>query len=418
MPDNRYLDEFPEPGGSGGPQKPPPGEKPGLHYLDGGEVHENRFLTIWETLSRTGLGETAFRFGTHLLSIAMVLVVVWVMRSFYLRAQEEEAVIRSQAVMAAALPTPPATQAPPALPPLNIQFVSYSFGIPRLAQMDTVLPARPRTEVITYTVQAGDTVFGIAEKFNLQPETVLWANYDVLLDNPHRLSPDQVLFILPEDGVYHKWSAGEGLNGVTSHYGVTPEDVINYPGNHLDPNQIGDFANPNIEPGTRLIIPGGRREFVTWSAPRISRSNPGVSKLLGPGACGTIVDGAVGIGTFRWPANIRRLSGYDYSPSTNHRGIDIAGSMGDPIYASDNGVIVYAGWNNYGYGNVIVVDHGAGWQTLYAHLSTLAVGCGQSVYKGDIIGAFGSTGNSSGPHLHFEMLHESYGKVNPWDFLE
>jgi murein DD-endopeptidase MepM/ murein hydrolase activator NlpD len=67
-------------------------------------------------------------------------------------------------------------------------------------------------------------------------------------------------------------------------------------------------------------------------------------------------------------------------------------------------VIVYAGWNDWGYGNVIVIDHGNGWQTLYAHLSQIRVGCGQSVNKGDLIGNVGSTGNSSGPHLHFEMM--------------
>jgi murein DD-endopeptidase MepM/ murein hydrolase activator NlpD len=227
-----------------------------------------------------------------------------------------------------------------------------------------------------------------------------------------------VLFILPVDGVYHKWSNGEGLNGVTSYYGVTIEEVIQYPGNSLKREELGDLGNPNIEPGTRLIIPGGKREFISWSAPRISRSNPSASKLLGPGACGTIMEGAMGIGAFIWPANERRLSGFDYNPSTNHRGIDIAGRLGDPIYAADNGVVVYAGWNNYGYGNVIVIDHGAGWQTLYAHMSVLSVGCGASVYQGGTIGSIGSTGNSSGPHLHFEMLHESYGKVNPWDFLK
>jgi murein DD-endopeptidase MepM/ murein hydrolase activator NlpD len=87
--------------------------------------------------------------------------------------------------------------------------------------------------------------------------------------------------------------------------------------------------------------------------------------------------------------------------------------MGNPIYAADTGVVVYAGWNNFGYGNVVVIDHGNGWQTLYAHMETLAVGCGSYVYAGDYIAGMGSTGNSSGPHLHFEMMHDAYGKVNP-----
>ena len=166
-----------------------------------------------------------------------------------------------------------------------------------------------------------------------------------------------------------------------------------------------------------LFVPGGERAFVTWSAPRITRDNPAVASILGPGACGTIVDGAVGIGAFVWPSTNHFLSGYDYSPSTNHFGIDIAGSLGAPVYAADNGVVVYSGWNDWGYGYVVVIDHGNGWQTLYAHLSAINVGCGASVYQGGTIGGFGSTGNSTGIHLHFEMMHDSYGKVNPWNFL-
>jgi murein DD-endopeptidase MepM/ murein hydrolase activator NlpD len=91
--------------------------------------------------------------------------------------------------------------------------------------------------------------------------------------------------------------------------------------------------------------------------------------------------------------------------------------MGSPVYATDAGVIVYAGWNDYGYGNMIIIDHGHDWQSLYAHLSTINVVCSQSVGQGDIIGAFGSTGNSTGPHLHFELMNTIYGKVNPWNFL-
>ena len=111
------------------------------------------------------------------------------------------------------------------------------------------------------------------------------------------------------------------------------------------------------------------------------------------------------------------LSGYDYSPGTNHRGIDIAGELGDPVYAADNGVVVYSGWNNHGYGNVIVIDHGNGWQTLYAHLSDVRRGLRAERVPGRGDRSNGSTGNSSGPHLHFEMMHDQYGKVNPWNFL-
>lgn len=414
MPNDKYLDEFPGSRGEGEQNEKEPGDR---SAAEGEETQDNHLLTIWEGLSRAGLGEAVFRFGTHLLSIALVLVVVWAMRAFYLRAQEENQTLHRQAALAASLPTPAPSATPISLPPFPESKLTFANGIPRLAVMDTIVPPRPRTEVITYTVEEGDTVFGIAEKFNLKPETVLWGNTYVLGDNPHKLSPGQVLNILPVDGTYHKWSAGEGLNGVSRGYNVTPEDIINYPGNNLSMETIGDFSDPNIEPGTFLVVPGGFREFVTWSAPRISRDNPGVAKILGPGSCGVVVDGAVGVGAFVWPADQHVLSGYDYSPSTNHRGIDIAGKLGNPIYAADSGVVVYAGWNDWGYGNVVVIDHGYGWQTLYAHMSYVGVGCGASVYQGDVIGSFGSTGNSSGPHLHFEMLHETYGKVNPWDFL-
>jgi hypothetical protein len=160
----------------------------------------------------------------------------------------------------------------------------------------------------------------------------------------------------------------------------------------------------------------GLTPFLTPIPLGLTRQNPGVAKTLGPGYCGTVVDGAVGIGSFIWPSNSQLISGYDFSLATNHPAIDIAGALGDLVYASDNGVIVYAGWNDSGYGNVVVIDHGNGWQTLYAHLSSLNVACGQSVYQGNVIGWFGSSGNSYDSHLHFEIMNPN-GKVNPHDYL-
>jgi hypothetical protein len=376
---------------------------------------ESRLFLILGGLSRLGIADSVLRIGTHLLFIALALLVVWVMRAYYLSSQEPES--PQPAAQAAVLPTSTPTYELPALPPLSADETSYQVGIPRLAQVHTTIPTRPRTEVVTYIVKTGDTVFGIAEQFGLKPETVLWGNYFILADNPHALTDGQELNILPLDGTYHRWSAGEGLNGVADGYSVTPEDIINWEGNNLNLETLGDFANPNIEPGTFLVVPGGSRQYVTWSAPRITRSNPGVAKFIGPGACGTILDGAVGTGAFIWPSAAHFLSGYDYSPSTNHFAIDIDGDLGEPMWASDSGVVVYAGWNNFGYGNMVVIDHGNGWQTAYAHMQVYTVVCGQSVFQGTPIGTIGSTGKSSGPHIHYEMLHDSYGKVNPWDFL-
>jgi pimeloyl-ACP methyl ester carboxylesterase len=112
-----------------------------------------------------------------------------------------------------------------------------------------------------------------------------------------------VLNILPVNGTYHEWQQGEGLNGVAQYYGVTPEDIINYPPNELDAATVGDYANPNIQPGTWLVVPNGRREFVSWSAPLgVTRENPASARVLGAGACGSISGGAVGFGTFVWPS--------------------------------------------------------------------------------------------------------------------
>jgi hypothetical protein len=409
MSNDPYLDEFPAAEEEVKESKSTPS----------GDIvaKESRIQLIGERLSHAGMGETVYRLGTAFLTIALILLAVVGMRLFYLRFQKADVSQPRDAVLAAEAPTPTPTAVPAIMPAFTAAKPVYQSGISRLALIHTTIPSRPRTEITTYTIKEGDTIFGIAEMFGLKPETILWGNYYTLIDDPHNIRPGVVLNIMPMDGTYHKWSAGEGLNGVAHGYSVTPDVIVNWAGNHLDPTTLGDYSHPNIEPGTMLFVPGGERAYVTWSAPRISRDNPGVAKILGPGSCGTIVDGAVGTGTFIWPTVNHWLSGYDYSPSTNHFGIDIAGSLGNAIYAADNGVVVYAGWNDWGYGNVIVIDHDGGWQTLYAHLSALNVGCGYSVYQGDVIGAMGSTGNSSGPHLHFEMLNESYGKVNPWNFL-
>lgn len=369
--------------------------------------------TIFTRLLHLGLGEGLYALLGRAVLASALLVVLWLLSAFY-----------HQNRNTASLPAPtiPVTRAPSPTPAAKAaaETVAQTFyvGIPRFANPHTIIPTRPRLEVVQYTVQSGDTVFGIAEKFGLKPQTILWANYYILKDDPHNLRPGQELNILPVDGTYYEWQAGDGLNGVARFFGVTPEDIIEYPGNHLDPDTIGDYRNPNIEPGTWLIVPGGHREFVSWSAPiGVTREDPAVARILGPGSCGPVQGGAVGFGSFIWPTNKHYLSGYDYSPETNHRGIDIAGNEGEALYAVDAGVIVYAGWNNWGYGYMVMIDHGNGWQSLYAHMSAINVVCGQSVGQGEVIGAIGSTGNSSGPHLHFELMHSQYGKVNPWDFL-
>ena len=373
----------------------------------------NRLIGIWEDLAHAGLAETVLRLGTHALLVALILFVAWGLRQFYLRAQVMD---RTKPAAFAANPTTPVSDTlPTELPPIQSQPALHT-GVRRMAYLHTDVPSRPRTEVIQYTVEKGDTLFGIAGKFGLKPETILWSNQYILGDNPHNLQPGQALNILPVDGAYHKWSVGDGLNGVAKFFNVKPEDIINFSGNYLDPAEIGDLSNPNIPAGTWLIIPGGRREFVNWSAPAIPLDNPGVGKVLGPGACESVSAGAIGSGSFIWPTANHIIGGFDYNPDANHYGIDIDGETGDAVMAVDNGVVVYAGWNNWGYGNTVVINHGNSWQTLYAHLDAVYVTCGQSIWQTNVIGALGTTGKSSGSHLHFEMMY-STAKVNPHNYL-
>ncbi len=395
-------------------------------HIESDENTPSRWMRFWEWVSFAGLGEFTFRVGAHTLLIAFVLIVALGLREYYKLNRSlggpNQLGLSSEAAKAAQ-PTPTPTEIPVSLPeimntlPDESQEDAYT-GVARLVELHTEIPSRPRRSVDVYKVLAGDTLFGIAEKFGLKPETLLWGNQVTLGDNPHNLRPGQELNILPVDGTYHRWSEGDGLNGVADFFGVTPEDIIAFAGNGLDEETIGDWANPNIEAGTWLVIPGGKRSFVSWSLPPggIPRDNPSVAQGFGTGVCASKAEGAVGGGVFVWPAPNHRITGFDWSPDTNHSGVDIDGDSGQPVYAADNGVIVYAGWNNWGYGNVVVVNHGNGWQTLYAHLDTVTVGCGESAFQGGMIGTIGSTGNSTGPHLHFEMMYNGV-KVNPNDYL-
>lgn len=377
------------------------------HAPDAGLKKRSSVSRVADSLLAMGLGEPLVKFGMNFFSLLSIALVALLARALYLPAQGTPGEQDQPAVT---------IEAGAALNPAAEANLPAAEGVNRSAQLHTNIPSRPRNELTTYTVQDGDTVFGIAEKFGLKPETILWGNYNILLDDPHSLKPGQELNILPVNGVYWEWLGGIPFGEWARFYGVSAADVIEYPGNHLDPNTVGGYENANIKPGTWLIIPGGKRDFVSWSAPLgVTRENPASARVLGEGACDPVSGGAVGYGYFVYPTNKHYLSGFDFSPQTNHNGLDFAGETGEAAYASDAGVIVYAGWNDYGYGNMVMIDHGNGFQSLYAHLSALNVGCGQSVGQGEVIGAVGSTGRSSGSHLHFEIM--AGVKVNPWDYL-
>lgn len=353
----------------------------------------------------------AQRYFGHAILLAVAAGVIWMGRANVLSRVPTAVDIGDLARLGDAVPTatPVVVSAAGAQLPVLFAASSESDQLTRQTELHTNIPARPRTDIITYTVQSGDTLFGIAEKYGLQPETIVWGN-PILKDDPHLLRPDQELRIPPTNGVLRDVQPGDRLDVLAKYYGVTVEDIVNWPGNDLDPD------DPQITIGQALMVPGGRREFVQFVQPTLVRSKRNqLPKDAGPGACaGGYSGGAVGGGGFIWPANNHWLSGNNYW--SGHLGIDISAGTGDPIYASDSGVVVFAGWSNWGYGLMVQIDHGNGWNTLYSHLSQYNVSCGQSVYQGNVVGLAGSTGNSSGPHLHFEM-HYQGTRPNPWNYL-
>ncbi len=290
----------------------------------------------------------------------------------------------------------------PDLAPVRLESLS------RTSELHTDIPKRPSADGQEYVVESGDSVFAIAKYFDLRPETILWANYSVLNDNPDMLGLNQKLYIPPTDGVVYKWKSGDTLEKIASEYKAKVHDILLWPGNKLD------MVNPVIQPGTLVMIPGGQREFIrSWVIPTIPRGAAGVAMNF-PGACNTGTGGAVGTGTFIYPGPSHIISGNSYW--SGHLAIDLAIGIGTPVVASDSGVVVFAGWTTVGYGNFVMIDHGNGFQTAYAHLTAALVRCGQSVAQGQVIGTGGTTGNSTGPHLHFEIRYMG-GFVNPLSYL-
>jgi murein DD-endopeptidase MepM/ murein hydrolase activator NlpD len=313
--------------------------------------------------------------------------------------------------VAAAAPAPVATEMAAddpkatATPAGNAVSVLALPALERNLKLKTIIPERPRYAVSKHTVERGDSVFAIAKEAKIKPDTLLWANYDVLNDSPDSIRPGQELNLPPTDGILYEWKDGDTLEKVVTQYKAKVEDVLNWPGNDID------LTNPTFKAGQMVMIPGGSREYKQWLIPTIARGKSGTASV-GGSSCG---GGPVGSGAFIFPVGNHFVSGNDYY--AGHLGIDLAAGEGTPVYAADAGVVTRAagGYNN-GYGNVVMIDHGNGFVTLYAHLSQINVSVCQGVGAGTVIGAAGNTGNSFGAHLHFEV-RQNGGFINPWSVL-
>lgn len=260
----------------------------------------------------------------------------------------------------------------------------------------TTISQKPRAEIIDYTVKSGDTVSTIAEQFGISTDTVKWAND---LDDVHSIKPGQVLKILPVSGVAHTVVKGDTLESVAKKYSAQSQAILDFPFNDIP----DDFS---LKVGQVLIIPDGTppEAAVAPSAPKAA------PQYIAQGPSFNAPGGA----SFIWPT-VGVITQYF---SWYHPGIDIANNAAPLDVAADDGVVTVAGWpDNYGYGNRVMIDHGNGYVTLYAHLANIYVSVGQHVSKGQVIGKMGTTGRSTGLHTHFEIRYKGIA-VNPLAILK
>jgi len=239
----------------------------------------------------------------------------------------------------------------------------------------------PVDQVSVYVVRPGDTLSAVAQMFQVSVNTIVWAND---LSRATAIQAGQMLVILPITGVRHTVVKGETLQGIAKRYRGDVSEIAKY--NDLDPSAP-------LVIGETIIVPDGE-ETPLPTAP----GRPRVVRGGGPSYVGYYLRPITG------GVKTQGLHGYN--------GVDLATTLGEPIYASAAGTVIISkesGWNG-GYGKYIVIQHNNNTQTLYAHNSDNIVARGQSVVPGQVIGYIGSTGKSTGPHVHFEIR----GAKNPF----
>ncbi|MEX0878050.1 MAG: peptidoglycan DD-metalloendopeptidase family protein [Candidatus Spechtbacterales bacterium] len=239
-------------------------------------------------------------------------------------------------------------------------------------------PPQQRNEITEYTVKPGDTANGIARSFGLKLETLLWSNH---FRDSNYIQPGEVLSILPTDGVLYEIKSGDTLSVIARNHKAEIADILETNGIE---NETHIFA------GQTIIIPGGTKPAPARTAPS-ARAPRYASSLQN-------IDGY-----FAHPTNgVGRISQWLHGTNA----VDIAAPRWTPIYAAASGTVGISIGNgrwNGGFGNYVTINHYNGTRTLYAHMIQTAVASGQSVTKGQVIGYMGSTGRSTGSHLHWEV---------------
>ncbi|MCF7820100.1 MAG: M23 family metallopeptidase [Candidatus Pacebacteria bacterium] len=259
-----------------------------------------------------------------------------------------------------------------------------------------------RQETTTYTISAGDTVSSIAKKFGISVNTILWENN---LSAYSVLKIGDTLRILPESGVSHTVARGESLSYLSNYYDVSVDEILS----------ANNLVNANsLKIGQKLIMPGASRRSNVQTASTakkvVQNAASGlevIKELVKPSPAKADASNML------WPTEGHRITQYY---SWKHKGLDIANKTGTPLYASEAGTVIYAGWST-GYGYNVLLDNGGGMRTRYAHASKLYVSKGDKVDKGETVAAMGSTGWSTGPHIHFEVIING-SLMNPLNYIK
>jgi murein DD-endopeptidase MepM/ murein hydrolase activator NlpD len=273
-------------------------------------------------------------------------------------------------------------------------------------------PEPPVPPFFVYTVQEGDSVGLLASRFGLSPVSILWNNLD--LENADFLTVGQQIRIPTSDGIIYEVRLGDTLNSIAERFGVTADDIVGFAANGLSgPDGIVENQTlfiPNGElpaPAETPVVEVPPPAPIAPSSPEPTTPAPASppAPATGPSSAG-----------FIWPTT-GNISSY-FGPS-HPLGIDIDmyGRGGDPIYAAASGTVTFAGGNACcSYGLYVIINHGNGFETLYAHLGSISVYQGQWVEQGQILGYIGLTGYTTGYHLHFEV-HLNGTHVNPLNYL-
>lgn len=257
--------------------------------------------------------------------------------------------------------------------------------------VETNFSIKPRDKVLEHTVTSGETLASIAKQFDVSVDSIKWAT-GLKTDT---IKPGQVVKVPPVTGVVHKVTSGDTVYSIAKKYHTDAQQIVNFPF-----NDFTDLDSFGLTTGQILYVPDG-----TIEAAPIQRIIPGTGSQIAAGTPGT--------GNFIWPTT----GNVTQNPVWYHMALDIANRAFPPVLVADTGTVTYAACQSVGYGCHIIVNHGNGYQTLYAHLSRIMVSVGQGVSRGSQIGVLGSTGRSTGPHLHFEI--RSGGRLlNPLTLLK